>query len=216
MKRFTVFSGTQMALRKMDFLPRLNPLVKASCMCCSPYPHSVSSCLLCITVSQLRSCKGKLYQHRPPFKLCLRADHAIHAETDLCKLSRAHWHMPNTMIMRTNSSPGNSLPTLRRDGRVFRKPCLIGSAPGKASPCVYLLNAELQRETMGCKTQWYPSIFPWSQFMPGQAYYLWLQTADCRPSCVTLCHGSQDFGDSYLLCHSMAQTEPAGVQPQPA
>ena len=81
MKRFVVFSWTQMAPHKTHFLSRLNSLVKASWMYCGPYLHSVSSCLLCITVPQLPSCKGKLYQHSPPFNLCLGMDHAIHAET---------------------------------------------------------------------------------------------------------------------------------------
>lgn len=117
--------------------------------------------------------------------------------------------------MRTSSSPGNSLPTLRRHGRGFRKPCLIGAAPGKASPSVYLLSAELEREMMGSKAQWYPSSFPRSQLMPSQAYYLWRQSGACRPSWVTLSNGSQDFGESSLPWHRMTQTEPAGMQPRP-
>lgn len=68
------------APHKLHLLSKLNSLVKASWMCCGPYLHSVSTCLLCITVPQMPSCKGKLYQHSPPFNLCLRMDHSVHTE----------------------------------------------------------------------------------------------------------------------------------------
>lgn len=38
------------------------------------------------------------------------------------------------------------MPTLQRHGRDFRKPCLIGAAPGKARPSIYWLSAGLERE----------------------------------------------------------------------
>lgn len=89
-KLFVVFSSTQVTPRRIYFLSRPNSLVKASWICCGLYLHSVSRCPLCITVPQIPSCKGKLYQHSPPFSLSLGMNHAIHAEIDLCKSSRAH------------------------------------------------------------------------------------------------------------------------------
>lgn len=114
----------------------------------------------------------------------------------------------NAGHMRTISSPGNCMPTLQRHGRNFRKPCLIGAAPGEARPSVCWLSAELEQEII-----WEQNavVSPLTSF----------GASSCPARLITclgvpvLCNDSEDFGKS-VLCLSMTQTDPAGVQLWPA
>lgn len=80
MKRFVVFSGTQMASHKTLSGESLLIILQFI----SPFSINLSSLYHCT------SCKVQLYQRSPPFNLYLKMNHTIQAEIDMCKPSRAH------------------------------------------------------------------------------------------------------------------------------
>lgn len=105
--------------------------------------------------------------------------------------------------MRTSSNSGSCLFNLRKYGKGFRKPCLTGPTPGKASPSVSFLSTELEWETMGSKALLHLLLL----LMPAKDQLGLLPLAPhccCRPSWVTL----QWFTALWRTFFSVAWHEP--------
>lgn len=109
----------------------------------SVYKYSVSH-----FVPPPPTCKGNLCQHSPPFPLSLEGTMPFMQRLTCTSPAGLISLCFIAMLMRTRSSSGNCMPTLQRHGRDFRKPCLIGAAPGKACPSVCWLSAELKQENI--------------------------------------------------------------------